>query len=188
MDPFAILGVEPDVSERELAAAYRRAAKRWHPDRRGGGDRRMALLNTAYEAARRALQAEPSPAAEIATRRRPRPGAWLPERLRTRIGWELLSALSDGENVQLVIEAGGTGRGPALLVLTDRRLLWLLEDAVSARVDWVRFAIVADVRVRRSLLRRGRRSLHVRTRTGRRLVFGDLEPASATAIARRLAP
>ena len=65
---------------------------------------------------------------------------------------------------------------PARLVLTDRRLLWLLEDAVSARVDWIRFGIVADVSLRRPLLRRARRLLHVQTATGRRVTFGDLDP------------
>jgi hypothetical protein len=56
VDPFAILGVDPGVSERELASAYRRQAKRWHPDRHGGGAARMAELNAAYERARRAVQ------------------------------------------------------------------------------------------------------------------------------------
>jgi curved DNA-binding protein CbpA len=31
MDPFATLGVTPGAAPDELAAAYRRAAKRWHP-------------------------------------------------------------------------------------------------------------------------------------------------------------
>src|SRR2546428_66582 len=32
MDPYALLGVAPGAGERELARAYRRLAKRWHPD------------------------------------------------------------------------------------------------------------------------------------------------------------
>jgi hypothetical protein len=98
----------------------------------------------------------------------------------------LLAALSEHERVELIVDAGGSGRGPARLVLTDRRLLWLLEDAVSARVDWIRFGIVADVSLRRPLLRRARRLLHVQTATGRRVTFGDLDPSSAEAIAERL--
>jgi hypothetical protein len=56
------------------------------------------------------------------------------------------------------------------------------EDAVSARVDWVRFGIVAGVEQRRSRL--GRRAvLRLRTHTGRRVSFGDLRPEAAEAIA-----
>jgi curved DNA-binding protein CbpA len=49
MDPHAVLGVAPGASAADLAAAYRREAKRWHPDR---GDRedaqaRMAAVNAA---------------------------------------------------------------------------------------------------------------------------------------------
>lgn len=188
MDPFAILGVDPGVSERELAAAYRRQAKRWHPDRRDGvGDGQMATLNAAYATARRELERN---AAETATaptvRRRPPPGAWLPQALRERLGWELLAALADGEGVERVVDAGGPGRGPVRLVVTDRRLLWLLEDAVSARVDWVRFGLIAEAGVRRPLLRRRHRTVRLRTTTGRRVAFGDLDPASAAAIVQRL--
>src|SRR5256885_10712182 len=35
MDPYALLGVAPGASERELTRAYRRLAKQWHPDRAG---------------------------------------------------------------------------------------------------------------------------------------------------------
>lgn len=188
MDPFAILGVDPGVSERELAAAYRREAKRRHPDHHGGGDGQMVELNAAYERARRTLQRAEATARgrePVAGRRAP-VGSWLPQRVRQRLGWELLAALSELERVELIVDAGRSGRGPARLVLTDRRLLWLLEDAVSARVDWIRFGIVADVGLRRPLLRRARRSLHVQTRTGRRVAFGDLDPSAAEAIAEEL--
>ena len=189
MDPFRILGVDADVSEQELAAAYRREAKRWHPDRRDGAeDGRMAALNAAYASARQQVRrASAVPERHTtAVRRRQAPATWIPQPLRQRLGWELLAALADGEHVSLVADAGGAGRGPVRLVLTDRRLLWLLEDAVSARLDWVRFGLVADAEVRRSLLRRSRRSLRVRTKTGRRLVFGDLAAAAAETIASRL--
>ena len=53
-DPFAVLGVTPGASGEEVAAAYRRLAKRWHPDRAGGQDaaRRMAEINAAYDLVR----------------------------------------------------------------------------------------------------------------------------------------
>ena len=188
VDPFAILGVEPDVSEHELTAAYRRLAKRWHPDRHAGGERRMAALNAAYERARAELRR-----AEGTTRtyeptigRRPAPGTWLPPGLRERLGWELLAALAENEHVRLVVDAGGAARGPVRLVLTDSRLLWLLEDAVSARVDWIRFGLVAAAEIRRPMMRRSRRSLHVHTKNGRHVVFGDLDPQSADTIVERL--
>lgn len=183
-DPFSVLGVDAGVSEPELTAAFRRLAKRWHPDRGRGDAERMARLNAAYEDARTILRREakrrtPAP---VGVRRRTPPGAWLPESLRRALGWELLSALGENEQVRLVAEAGRTGAGPAKLALTDRRLLWVAEDAVTARVDWVRFGIVAGVEQRRTRL--GRRAvLRLRTSTGRRVSFGDLRPEAAEAIA-----
>jgi hypothetical protein len=183
MDPFKALGVDAGVSEPELAAAYRKLAKRWHPDHRGDPDR-MRELNAAYAEAREQVQSAERrrAAAEPDVLRRPDPGAWLPDAVRRRLGWELLAALAEGERVRLITEAGRSGAGPAKLALTDRRLLWVVEDAVSSRVDWVRFGIVAGVERRTSLL--GRRSvLRVRTSTGRRISFGDLAPDTADEIA-----
>jgi hypothetical protein len=192
VDPFELLGVDPGVSEPELAAAYRKLAKRWHPDRRKGSpkasDERMAALNAAYAEARAELRREASrrPTDPTVTRRTA-PGAWLPEPVRRRLGWELLTALGEGEQVRLVASAGRSGAGPARLALTDRRLIWLLEDAVSARVDWVRFGIVDTAEQRRTRL--GRRAvLRLRTRTGRRLSFGDLRPEVAETIVAKLTP
>ena len=185
-DPFKTLGVDAGVSEPELAAAYRRLAKRWHPDRRGDAER-MRELNAAYAEARTALRAAARrrTAEEPTVRRRMDPGAWLPEAVRRTLGWELLAALNEGEQVRLVTQAGRTGAGPARLALTDRRLVWVIEDAVSLRVDWVRFGIVAAVERRTSLL--GRRAiLRIRTSTGRRMSFGDLDPAAADRIAATL--
>ena len=191
VDPFELLGVDPGVSEPELAAAYRKLAKRWHPDRRKGSpkasDERMAALNAAYAEARAELRREASrrPTDSTVTRRAA-PGAWLPEPVRRRLGWELLTALGEGEQVRLVASAGCSGAGPALLALTDRRLIWVLEDAVSARVDWVRFGIVETAEQRRTRL--GRRAvLRLRTRTGRRLSFGDMRPEVAETIVAGLA-
>jgi DnaJ-domain-containing protein 1 len=187
VDPFAVLGVDAGISEPELTAAYRKLAKRWHPDRRRDDGARMRELNAAYAEAREQLRAAERrrAAAQPALRSRPAPGAWLPDVVRRRLGWELLAALNDGERVRLIADAGRSGAGPARLALTDRRLLWLADDAVGSRVDWVRFGIVADVERRRA--RRGRRAvLRLRTTTGRRVTFGDLEPEAAEQIAAAL--
>lgn len=188
MDPFSVLGVQPAVTERQLASAYRAAARRWHPDRPGGDAARMTALNDAYAAARaelrRARRLAPAP---VVVRRRAPPGAWLPQPVRRRLGAELLAALGEGERVRLVARAGRTGAGAARLALTDRRLLWVVEDAVTARVDWVGLGAVAAVEERRGRLFGRRATLALRTRTGRRVSFGDLEPAAARAIARDLA-
>jgi len=187
MDPFALLGVDAEVSEQELAAAFRQEAQRWHPDHEGGDEAKMRTLNEAYALAKAEVHriARERPY-EPVVKRRPAPGAWLPDAVRKRMGWELLTALGDGEEVRLVAQAGRTGAGPAVLALTDRRLLWLAEDAVSARVDWVRFGLVAGVEQRRTRLGR-RATLRLRTRTGRRVSFGDLRPEAAETIAKVLA-
>jgi curved DNA-binding protein CbpA len=187
MDPFALLGVDDGVSEQELAAAFRQQAQRWHPDHEGGDEARMRELNDAYALARaevrRRLRDKPY---EPVVRKRTNPGSWLPDAVRKRLGWELLTALGEGEEVRLVASAGRTGIGPAVLALTDRRLLWLAEDAVSARIDWVRFGLVSDVEQKRTRLGR-RATLRLRTRTGRRVSFGDLRPEAAETIAKVLA-
>jgi hypothetical protein len=71
-------------------------------------------------------------------------------------------------------------------VVTDRRLLWLLDDAVARRVDSVRFARIASIDHH---LRRPRRRvaiLRVATVDGRRLAFSELRPQTAEAIVRRV--
>lgn len=190
MDPFSALGVGPDASEAELTAAYRRLARRWHPDQAWGDGQRMAQVNEAYARAqaelRSAARRRRAAAVARAIRPRPAPGSWLPEALRRRLGTELAAALSEHEPVRLVARAGRTGAGPARLALTDRRLLWVCEDAVGARVDWVRLGVVAHVEQRRGRL--GRRAvLRLRTSTGRRVAFGDLAPRAAAALAAALA-
>ena len=54
---YAVLEILPEASEEEIRAAYRRLAKKYHPDRFASKDQsiqrrhgeRMALINTAYE-------------------------------------------------------------------------------------------------------------------------------------------
>jgi len=196
-DPFAVLGIEHGASPTEVTAAYRRAAKRWHPDRGGGEESqlRMAEVNVAYEELRDggwrsqiATTSSPPPGAPhaappAATRR----GAWLAPGIRGALGAELLSALVHEEDVRLVTPTSTWASARALLAVSDRRLLWLLDDALSDRVQSLRFNAIASVERH---LRRPRRRvavLRVETINGRRLVFSELRPATAEAIARRIA-
>jgi hypothetical protein len=182
MDPFTILGVQPGAAERELSAAYRELAKRWHPDRGGGEEaaRRMAEINVAYELLR---------AGEMRTVTPPPPRhrtVDLSAPLRRALGPELVEALVPGEPVRLVCPASTWASPRAILAVTDRRLLWLLDDAPVARVRWLAFRDVAAIghQVRRP--RRRVATLTVRSHGGRRHAFGGLRPHTAAAIERQV--
>jgi hypothetical protein len=185
-DPYAVLGVKPGVPPAELAAAYRRQAKRWHPDRSpdAESERRMAQVNAAYDLLRAGGDAvAPGARPEPAARGR---GAWLSAAVRRALGSELLEALESGEEVRYVTPTATWASARALLVVTDRRLLWLLDDVVTARVQSLRFA---RIRAIHSQLRRPRRRtaiLRVEVDDGRRLAFAELRPPTAEAIARHV--
>jgi DnaJ-like protein len=192
-DPFAVLGVAPNASAEEVAAAYRSLAKRWHPDRAAGPQaaRRMAEINAAYDLLRSerwlTRRGRSDPPAAPAPTRRDRSGAWLNEPLRRALGRELLFALEDGEDVAMVTPVSTWASPQTLLAVTDRRLLWLLDDAPTHRVRALRFRDVAAVEERSARPLRRSAALRVRTSTGRKLTFADLRPATAAAIARHVA-
>jgi hypothetical protein len=190
VDPYAVLGVRPGSSEREVAAAYKELAKRFHPDRGGGadGERRMSEINVAYER----LRGDARPGARVAGSRRPEgsdiprgQGAGHPDPLRRALGAELRHALGVDETVKLVTPTSTWASPHAILVVTERRLLWLLDDAPVARVRSLPLRDVAAVEERR---RRRRSTLTVRTLAGRRHAFHDLRPHTAATIAKHVRP
>jgi hypothetical protein len=58
-DALAVLGLAPGASHRQIKLAFRRAAKRLHPDHRGRAEGFVALRE-AYEAALRAPEGPPA--------------------------------------------------------------------------------------------------------------------------------
>jgi hypothetical protein len=193
MDPYAVLGVRPGSPEKEIAAAYREAAKRWHPDRSPAEQAadRMAEINAAYDLVRAAAQHEiqgpwrqgdATPQTRAATRTAGK-GAWLIPPLRLALGPELLDTLNDGEDVKLVTPTSTWASPRAILAVTERRLLWLLDDAPVARVHSLAFRNVAEIAHR---VRRKHAALTVRTIAGRRHVFHDLRPHTAATIERHV--
>jgi DnaJ domain len=188
MDPYAVLGLPPTATPDQVAAAYRRLAKEWHPDR-GGGDERMAQINAAYDVLRATAWTQRNDP-HVAQRREPpanAPGAWLPPAIRRALGHELLGALEPDERVWLVTPTTTWASPQALLAASDDRLLWLLDDAVSGRVQTLRFAAIEAAE---HALRRPRKrvaTLRVRARNGRRFAFGELRPSTAAVLTRRIA-
>jgi hypothetical protein len=168
-----VLGVRPGSTEQQVAAAYKQLAKRWHPDRGAGeeGQRRMAEINVAYAVLRGGEPPEPAPPP--------------PSPARRVIGDELLGALTDGEDVVLATAVSTSASPRTILVVTERRLLWLLDDAPVARVRTLPFRDVAQVEERS---KRRDVSLTVRTLTGRRHVFHGLRPHTAATIAKHVRP
>lgn len=202
VDPLDVLGVTPGAAPEEVTAAYREQAKRWHPDRAGGNasaaaeaERRMAEINAAYEALReagptaavtatmpRAGGAQAGPAAP----RRPA-GHWLAPALRRRLGRELLRALREGEEVVRVERVATWASPTAQVVVTEDRLLWLLDDAVAHRVrslEWRHVRAVSH-RLRRPLRRTA--VVRVDATSGRRFEFAELRPQAALGLVQDIA-
>lgn len=174
VDLYRILGLEPGAGPDEVARAYRDLAKRHHPDRvGGGGEVRMAQINAAYAALRNAPAAPPAPS----PRRAASPGDWLAPAVRHALGPELIGALARDEPVRLVCPAAAWDSHEVVLAITDRRLLWLREDAFANRVRSLRYAEVASVQGRLKRPRRRVGELRIRPRAGgRRVGFSELRP------------
>ena len=52
MDPYKVLGVSTDATDDEIKQAYRRLAKKYHPDANPGdkvAEQRMKEVNAAYD-------------------------------------------------------------------------------------------------------------------------------------------
>jgi hypothetical protein len=175
------------ATEEEVSAAYREQAKRWHPDRGGGEEaaRRMAEINHSYDLLRASFAHQAAPPPRPPRRRTPR-GSWLSDAVRKALGPELLDALSDREAVRLVTPTSTWASPRAVLAVTEKRLLWLLDDAPVARVRSLAFRDVETVGLRVHRPRRRSATLSLRTTGGRRHSFADLRPHTAEAIARHV--
>jgi hypothetical protein len=190
MDPHGVLGLPPTATPDEIAATYRRLAKEWHPDRGGGAaaETRMADINAAYDLLRATAWTQRHENHAVPVSRTPATGrgAWLPPAIRSALGHELLGVVEPGERIWLVTPTTTWASPQALLAASDRRLLWLLDDAVNGRVQTLRFAAIEAAE---HSLRRPRKrvaTLRVRARNGRRFAFGELRPSTAAALARRI--
>jgi hypothetical protein len=197
VEPWVILGVAPSASDEEVARAYRDLAKRFHPDAPGAAPdagERMRAINAAYalwrerseEAAARA--AVPPPAARRPPRaRRPVPGGWLAPDVRRQLGAELLRALQPTEPVLSIADAATWDSPTVRLVATDRRLLWLRDDAVADRVRFLPYGAVAALDGRLKRPRRRTAEIRVLARDGRRLAFAAMRPDDMAAVVRAVA-
>ncbi|HEU4976524.1 MAG TPA: J domain-containing protein [Baekduia sp.] len=185
MDPHAVLGLAPDASPEEVQRAYRALAKRFHPDRAGeGGGELMISINAAYDLLRDQLSADaasqapapPSNGAEDGAPQRPRAGDWLPPRVRRVLARELLRELEPGEEVDEVVLTSTGDSHDVQLAVTDRRLLWLRDDAIMGRVRYLRYRDLRHMETRPAGRLRRRGQLRVQAISGRRLRFFDLRP------------
>lgn len=183
MDPYSVLDVQPGATPDEITASYRALAKRWHPDRGGGAqsEAKMAEINSAYDLLRSEVwHASKAAAAPPAPTRLP--GDWLGAAMRRALGPELVRELRRDEPVRAVTPAAVWASPETLLAVTDRRLLWLLDDAVTNRVRSLELTMITGVETRLAWPLRRTASLRITRRNGKPLSFGDLRPDTARAI------
>ncbi|HWH95096.1 MAG TPA: J domain-containing protein [Baekduia sp.] len=199
MDPHAVLGLDPGASAEEVHRAYRALAKRFHPDRAGdGAGELMISINAAYDLLRDRLEAGDGagPTANgggsAAPPLRQAPpfaiaGAWLAPTVRRVLARELLAALEPGEQVDEVVLTATGDSHDVQLAVTDRRLLWLRDDAIMGRVRSLRYRDLAAVEQRAGGRFRRHGQLRVRaTGSGRWLRFFELRPDVLARLAARI--
>ncbi len=66
-DPYKVLGVSPNASDEEVKSAYRKLAKKYHPDLHPGdaeAAKKMQEINAAYEQIKNPEKAQPNPGSQ----------------------------------------------------------------------------------------------------------------------------
>jgi hypothetical protein len=195
VDPHAVLGLDPGASPEEVQRAYRTLAKRFHPDRAGeAAGELMISINAAHDLLLGRLEEEHPNANGVVLAPDPESapveiaGDWLPPAVRRVLARELLATLEPGEQIDEVVLTATTDSHDVQLVVTDRRLLWLRDDAIMGRVRYLRHRDVAGVEERPAGRLRRHGQLRVQPATGgRALRFFELAPDVLARLAVRIA-
>src|SRR6187551_2781936 len=136
-DPYTVLGIARAADDRQLRDAYRRLAKRYHPDLHPGGQtsQRMQRFNEAWDVlsdpVRRARYDSEHRSGSPATGR-PWPPAWTPTTDRTTrrspaAGWETSSWSSvRGATARPLVEQTRPGGPPWAAILVVLAIGWLV--------------------------------------------------------------